>query len=98
MTRYICLALFCCGLVHIPLSGWSEETTFPYVLEWKRLTHTPLLGSLAWGDSLIFVGGVDGTVLALSQHSGLRTWQRRGHGPVRHAPLVLDDILVFADA
>lgn len=98
MTRYICLALFSCGLVHIPLSGWSEETPFPYVLEWKRLTHTPLLGSLAWGDSLIFVGGVDGTVLALSQDSGLRTWQRRGHGPVRHAPLVVDDILVFADA
>ena len=95
--RFIFIALFCPGLIHFPTPVWSEEA-FPYILEWKRLTRTPLPGSLAQRDSLVFVGGVDGSLLALKRQSGLRAWQYRGAGPVRRQPLVRDDLLVFADA
>jgi len=71
---------------------------FPYTLQWKRLIGDPLRGAVAFGDSAVFVGGVDGRLLAVQRSDGTRFWQRRGYGPIRRMPAAIDAELIFADA
>ena len=95
MTGPFSAALLAAVLVGLASASWGQDP-FPYTLQWKRLTGNGV--SLAWDDSLVFIGGLDGEVLAVDRKHGLKAWQYRGGGPVRQAPVVSGPWLVWGDA
>lgn len=95
MRNFLLLMGF--ALVCLPSYVRAAES-FPYTLQWKRLIGDPLRGAVAFGDSAVFVGGVDGRLLAVHRRDGTRLWQRRGYGPIRRMPAATAAELIFADA
>ena len=86
------LLLTCC------IAFDASAESFPYTLRWKRLVGDALQSAVALRDSVVFIGGADGRLLALSREEGTRLWQRRGNGPIRRAPAVGAEELICADA
>jgi len=72
----------------------AAANTFPYILEWKRRTGTAVK-ALAWSDSLVFIGGVDGVLAAVRRQDGVRVWQERGQGPLRTRLQLGGDRVIF---
>ena len=95
MRNFLLLMGF--ALVCLPSCVRATEA-FPYTLQWKRLIGDPLRGAVGLGDSAVFVGGVDGRLLAVHRRDGTRLWQRRGYGPIRRMPAATGAELIFADA
>ena len=101
-VRLVCfpnllILLLCTVFECLPQSALAVEP-FPYALQWKRLVDDPLRGALVGCDSVVFIGGADGRLLAVRRRDGVRVWQRRGNGPIGRAPVVVDEELIFADA
>lgn len=85
----------------VAVGGWIppslEAAPFPYVLYWKRLFGEAQPKILVQRDSLVFVAGGDGQVLAARCQDGTPIWRHSGNGPVESLVVVGED-LVLADA
>ncbi|MFT7696087.1 MAG: outer membrane protein assembly factor BamB, partial [Candidatus Latescibacterota bacterium] len=75
----------------------SASSAFPYELQWKYLVPGALKSTVAHGDSLVFIGSVEGRVTAVRRRDGVHMWLRRDMGPVTRAPLLAGEMLVVAD-
>jgi len=73
------------------------SASFPYELQWKYLVPGALQSTVVQSDSLAFIGSVEGRVMAIRRHDGVRMWLRRDMGPITRAPLLWGEMLLVAD-
>lgn len=86
----------CALLVALSALAWAEPRPgeLPYVLKWKRLLGTPVLSSVAAGDSLVYVGSTDGHLYALRSSDATVAWKHRFDAEVCAGPALADSLVI----
>lgn len=67
-------------------------------IEWTYGGNQFVTASPSIGGDTVYLGGIDGRVVALDAASGDRRWHRATPGSLLHAPAVYDDYLYVASA
>jgi outer membrane protein assembly factor BamB len=86
-----CLLLF----VSISLPAQVQDFTTKPVTKWIFRTGSAIYGSPVVSGDLVYFGGLDSTLHAVSISTGKETWSFRTGGEIRSTPLVSDNTILL---